>query len=518
MAKQNESIADGVATHYEDVEKVDHSIQPSKDIGAQFLARAASTQFTVEDENRVIRLIDRVLLPIMFISFGLQYMDKVLLNGASQFGIVQDLGLYDIVVIDKAPRLSLNKFSNVTLIFYWGYFVGSFPAVYLAQRLPTGKFSAIAIMIWGAVTMTTASVKTYAGFMVQRFFLGVCEAAISPAFSLITAMWYKPTEQPLRIAVWYASTGLGGLVGSIATWGIGHIAGALHPWQYQFIILGAITVAWGFVVLYLLPDNPVQARFLSQMQRTIAVERMRRGQTGIENTHFKSYQVKEALLDPKTWLLVVMTLSIQMVNGAVSGFGAIIVSSFGFNGLHSVLLTGGLGGIVFVLLLGFGLWAIYVPNQRTYIIMFACIPTIAACIIMWKSSWATYHTPLAGFYLLGFFSIIYVMILAVMSANTAGHTKKAFTAGLVWAAYCAGNGIAPLLVKTTETTEHYPTLFKALLVFVSTTLVLTLTLRVLLENKNKSRDRNGLVVEDDAARTGFEDLTDGENPNFRYSW
>ena len=98
----------------------------------------------------------------------------------------------------------------------------------------------------------------------NRFFLGVCEAAISPAFSLITAMWYKPAEQPLRFAVWYASTGLGGLVGSIATWGIGHIVGALNPWQYQFIILGAITVAWGFVVLYLLPDNPVQARFLSQ--------------------------------------------------------------------------------------------------------------------------------------------------------------------------------------------------------------------------------------------------------------
>jgi sugar phosphate permease len=167
-------------------------------------------------------------------------------------------------------------------------------------------------------------------------------------------MWYKPTEQPLRFAVWYASTGLGGLVGSIAAWGIGHIPGALQPWQYQFIILGAITVAWGLVVLYLLPDNPVQARFLSHMEKTIAVERMRRGQTGIENNHFKGYQMKEALLDLKTWLLVVMTLSIQMVNGAVSGFGSIIVSSFGFSGFQSVLLTGALGGIVFILLLGFG--------------------------------------------------------------------------------------------------------------------------------------------------------------------
>lgn len=175
-------------------------------------------------------------------------------------------------------------------------------------------------------------------------------------------MWYKPAEQPFRFAVWYASTGFGGLVGSIGMWGIGHIHGHLHPWQYQFIILGAITVAWGFVILYCLPDNPVQARFLSDVERTISIERMRRGQTGIENSHFKGYQIKEALLDPKTWLLVMMTFSIQMVNGAVSGFGSIIVSGFGFDGLQSVLLTGALGGIVFILLLGFG----YVQIQQLY--------------------------------------------------------------------------------------------------------------------------------------------------------
>jgi hypothetical protein len=63
-------------------------------------------------------------------------------------------------------------------------------------------------------------------------------------------MWYKPADQPVRFAVWYASTGLGGLVSSIATWGIIHIHGHLQPWQYQFIILGATTAAWGFVVVF----------------------------------------------------------------------------------------------------------------------------------------------------------------------------------------------------------------------------------------------------------------------------
>ena len=164
-------------------------------------------------------------------------------------------------------------------------------------------------------------------------------------------MWYKREEQPLRLAIWYAATGMGGLVGNLAAWGIGHIHGGFSPWQYQYLLLGAITSAWGVVVTWLLPDNPTKARFFSNDEKVFAVQRMRDGQTGIENSHFKAYQVVDALTDPKTYFLLFMTFCIHMVNGAVSGFGSIIVSGFGFDGLHAVLLLGVVGAIVFTTLL-----------------------------------------------------------------------------------------------------------------------------------------------------------------------
>lgn len=185
----------------------------------------------------------------------------------------------------------------------------------------------------------------------SRFFLGFVESAIPPAFSLITAMWYKPNEQPLRHCIWISASGFFGLVGSIAVWGIGHIQGALSPWQYQYIILGAITIAWGCFLFLALPDNPVKAKFLSQDQRIMAVERMREGQTGIENRKFKFYQVKEALLDVKTWVFVILTFCVEFTNGAVSGFGSIIVNSFGFSHFKSVLLNGAMGALIFVILI-----------------------------------------------------------------------------------------------------------------------------------------------------------------------
>jgi hypothetical protein len=97
-----------------------------------------------------------------------------------------------------------------------------------------------------------------------------------------------------------------------------------------------------------LPDNPTEAWFLSSQHRIWAVKRMRAAQTGIENTQFKAYQVKEALLDPKTWLLVISAFCITIVNGALSGFGSIIIASFGFSPFESVLLSGSTGGIVLV--------------------------------------------------------------------------------------------------------------------------------------------------------------------------
>lgn len=51
----------------------------------------------------------------------------------------------------------------------------------------------------------------------------------------------------------------------------------------------------------LLPDSPVTAKGLSTREKRIAVERLRSGQTGVENKHLKVYQIKEAFMDYKLY-------------------------------------------------------------------------------------------------------------------------------------------------------------------------------------------------------------------------
>lgn len=53
--------------------------------------------------------------------------------------------------------------------------------------------------------MCHAATKDFAGLMCARFFLGVGEAAIAPGFTLLTGMFYKREEQPMRYVTELAS-------------------------------------------------------------------------------------------------------------------------------------------------------------------------------------------------------------------------------------------------------------------------------------------------------------------------
>lgn len=68
-----------------------------------------------------------------------------------------------------------------------GYLAWEYPTNRLLQRLPLGKYSAACIIIWGLILSCFAGVKSYAGAIAIRLFLGVFEAAVTPGFALITS-------------------------------------------------------------------------------------------------------------------------------------------------------------------------------------------------------------------------------------------------------------------------------------------------------------------------------------------
>ena len=68
------------------------------DIATQLVDVFNQSDITREQDIRCLRRIDLVLMPAMFLSFAVQYLDKACLTSAALFGIVEELHLYKMSV------------------------------------------------------------------------------------------------------------------------------------------------------------------------------------------------------------------------------------------------------------------------------------------------------------------------------------------------------------------------------------------------------------------------------------
>jgi len=169
-------------------------------------------------------------------------------------------------------------------------------------------------------------------------------------------------------------------------------------------------------------------------------------------------------------------------------------------------------------------------------IVLCCLPVIAGCAIIWKSEW-TYRAaaPVVGYSLIGFFGGTVSLVITVGMSNVAGHTKKSFMAATIFVAYCVGNIVGPQLIRSQTKAQHYPELWTGLIVWSVSppfarcspvlltsvlgsggiTIAAAISLYAVLYRENQRK----LPIEgneEEAAKLAFQDLTDKENPYFRY--
>ncbi|KAJ8995574.1 hypothetical protein HRR80_000340 [Exophiala dermatitidis] len=100
------------------------------------------------------------------------------------------------------------------------------------------------------------------------------------------------------------------------------------------------------------------------------------------------YHVRETLMDSKTWVMSCTTFCLHIVNGAVSGFGSMIVNSFGYSHLKSILMLGGTGratgGSVVASLVVAGMVGTFVRNTQSYLMAAFELFTILGSCLVWK--------------------------------------------------------------------------------------------------------------------------------------
>ncbi|CAJ2506795.1 Uu.00g079810.m01.CDS01 [Anthostomella pinea] len=494
-----------------------------------------------QEARQVLRRIDWHLLPLLMGTYMLQYLDKSSINFASVFGLQKGTHLQgqewyvsrNVIVCPGTAGYILEtwtKSTNMTpfhtidswlsSIFYIGYLVAQPLAGFLLQRLPVGKFigsTALGNLVWGMLTITTPACTNFAGIAANRFLLGCFEAVVNPGFVLVLSMWYRQDEQPMRMVTYYCMNGVAGIFGGLLGYAIGHITSGLQPWQYIFIIFGSISLAWGIVFLIFMPDLPTTARYLNGRQRIVAVERVTMNRQGVKNHHYKAYQLRQCLLDPKTWILFIMSVAAQIPNAAQSTFTSIILETFGFDVLQAQYMQIPGNVIQIGSLLASGWISSRFPNMRCAVMLVSNLICVGAGAALVGSPPGPDGTDnkwgrLVALWLCSFTSVGFSMSLTMVSSNVAGYTKKQVTGAILFIGYCVGNVRVNALWR-----------FRILIGYTAKT-VMVIVLYMYMWSVNKKRDREASITgshlteeqEKEAIEKGMLDMTELDNKGFRY--
>ncbi|KAG4415960.1 hypothetical protein IFR04_010910 [Cadophora malorum] len=473
-------------------------------------AKVENEEITAQNiaaEKRLLRKIDLRLVPLLIICYFLQYLDKGSIGFASILGIIPDLNLHD------------QQYSWANSSFFFGYSIFSYPTSVLIVKFSVGKYVSITVMAWAVILMLHAACANGAGLMAARFFLGIGEATVVPAFAILIGMFYKREEQPFRQCAFFIGDGIAGITGGLIAFGIAHIDGKLAAWRCLFLIYGAATVFFGAILFFALPSHPSTAYFLTEDEQKLAVHRVR-GNGSKKTGKYKKSQIIEAFKDPQAWLLTMNTFCVNVATGGLSGFGNIIIQGFGYDLFSTLLLQIPFGAsqIVFVSIGAY--LGSFIKNARLFAMIFFMVVSITGTLMMFLIPAEHRAARVAGACLTSAFSANLPMATSMVTSNITGFTKKATVMSMVFVAYCVGRIVGPHFFLDSESPK-YQTGMRTILSVFSIAAAIAIVLRIYLVRENARRDRamEGVTVEDMNRYIEVEDeldITDSEDLSFRY--
>ncbi|KAH9994691.1 MFS general substrate transporter [Russula vinacea] len=282
------------------------------------------------EERRLLRKLDRRILPITCLLYLFAYLDRSNLGNARLQGLAKD-------VLGGDP--TGKRFDWVNSIFFLSYIICMVPATLLAKLLPPRLWLGSAAIGWGICSTLMSTATNQAGLMAARIGLGVFEAAFGPGIPLYFTLFYTKHELGLRLAYWFGFAAVAGAFGGLIAFGIQHVHATIENWRLLFIIEGIPAVLLGVIALAFLPDRPETTKFFTEEERKLALARANCDTSGDIGYHINKSHIADAFKDWRIYLGGVIYFGANAALASISAFLPTIIKTFGYTNALAQLLT-----------------------------------------------------------------------------------------------------------------------------------------------------------------------------------
>lgn len=373
-------------------------------------------------EKRLLRKLDWILLPMFTLIYCMNFIDRTAIGNAKIAGIEKDLNMHGF------------DFNIALTVFYIFYIAAEVPSNLALKHFGSAWLAGL-VTAFGVVSIGTAFVKSYAGLIATRVFLGIAEGGTLSGLTYILSRYYRRSELVLRLGIFFGlSTDLAGAFGGLLASGLLSVKdiGTVASWRKIFLVEGMISSGFGLLCFIILPTDPQYTRMLKPEERILALARIDADQTTRAG----------GIREKTTWKLVwrafnfnttVCSICYLMINISFQGlslFMPTVIATLGrYTTVQSQLRTVPpyVLGAVWIL---FNAYYCYRKNQRAIPILFSTLLIVLgyAMAVGTKNSHARYA---ACFLAIAGGSTVGPVLLTWGTNNAAPDTIRAVATALI---------------------------------------------------------------------------------------
>ena len=262
------------------------------------------------------------LIPFMALMYVASFLDRVNISFAA-LAMNRDLGF------------SPQAYGFGAGIFFWGYFLFEVPSNLMLQKVGARLWMCRICVTWGLLSMMTAFVKDPVSFSVVRFLLGAAEAGLYPGMILYMTYWFPASTRARFIALFLAGVPLSNVIGGPTSgWLLGLSGHGLAGWQWMLILEGIPSLVCGVAALWLLPDGPAKATWLSADEKRVIAARLAADQLN-DSKIGALHGFKEMLLDKRIWILMIPDFSIVIALYGLNLWQPQMIKAMGYTNIET---------------------------------------------------------------------------------------------------------------------------------------------------------------------------------------
>ncbi|KAI0971239.1 MFS general substrate transporter [Xylaria arbuscula] len=367
--------------------------------------------------RRLLWKLDLRIYPILWLLFGLAFLDRINISNARIQGLNEDLDLYG------------NRYNIALFVFFIPHALLEIPSnIFIKKVRPSLYFSSL-MFGWGIVNMSMGFIKTYPQLVVLRVLLGILESGVGPGIIYMTSMYYRRHQLQFRMSMFFSAQTFAGAFGGLLAYAIAELDGYfnIRAWRWIFIIEGAATTFIALIAVFLIADWPDQARFLSPEEKALLKRILAEdGGEKFRMDTLNKHACRLIFRDWKIWVGSLVLLGVGVTNYALVFFMPTILVEFGWKArqaqVHSIPVY--ISSAVAMISMS---WLSDRCKHRYGFIMLGClIATTGYGILLGQDGLSREIRYGALFFACIGGAISTPMAITWLTNNTAGHYKRGF--------------------------------------------------------------------------------------------